>query len=129
MSEECRSCGAPIDWASKFPEEFNDQGKQKMMPIDHDSVDDPKGNIEVWREPIIPTKTDAPATVLRFRYLRKGEVPQRGRHRGISHYATCPQADKWRSQPKQQQHNQHMQSRPQDCNRWPPGSNGEAANR
>lgn len=118
MPDECRSCHAPIDWASKWPEEFNEHGKQKTMPINHDSVDDPKGNIEVWREPIIPTTTDAPAMVLRFRYLRKGERPTPGHHRGISHYATCPQAGQWRKQPGQQH-----------ASGWPPGSNGEAANR
>lgn len=121
MAEECRSCHAPIDWASKWPEEFNEQGKQKMMPIDHDSVDDPKGNLEVWREPIIPSKAGEPATVLRFRYIQRGREIERGHHKGISHYATCPQAKNWRKgdQP----------AKDAQAASWPPGSNGEAANR
>ena len=81
---ECRSCGHPVDWAYSLPDE---QGVEKTNPINHDSADDPKGNLAVWRDP---------DGVLRYRYLRKGDEPQRGEHRGISHFATCKQSATWR---------------------------------
>jgi hypothetical protein len=112
MPDECRSCHAPIDWATKWPEEFKcahkppcapqrdeppcEHARPKTMPIDHDSVDDPKGNLEVWSELVFKSVQDVSVTVLRFRYLKQGESPTEGKHRGISHYATCPQAGQWR---------------------------------
>lgn len=98
---ECASCHAEIDWAEKFPMELNDKGLPKTIPVNHDSVDDPAGKIEVWSEPVIPVNGGAPARVLYARYLNKSHPhPQPGHHRGVSHFATCPQAGQWRSNPK-----------------------------
>jgi hypothetical protein len=94
-STECRSCHAEIIYAEKFPMELNDKGLPKSMPINYDSVNDPKGNLEVWAAEVIAANTGAAATVYHFRYLHQGEEPTRGK-RGISHYATCPDAGKWR---------------------------------
>ena len=98
MAEECNSCHAPIDWAVKFPEEMNDRDMPRTIPIDHGSVDDPKGNIAVWRGQPLATNDGIPGPALLYaRYLKKGEEPKPGEHRGISHFATCAQADQWRS--------------------------------
>lgn len=85
MADECRSCHHPVDWAYSVNA---DASKEKGNPINHDSVDDPKGNLAVWRDS---------SGLLRYRYLRKGEVPGKGEHRGISHFATCTEAKNWRS--------------------------------
>ena len=85
--EECRSCRAPVTWAEKFPAELNDRGLPKTVPVDAGSHDDPNGTLAVWRD----------GGVLRARYLKKGEEPAQGQHRGISHFATCPSAAQWRS--------------------------------
>jgi hypothetical protein len=96
MPDECRSCHAPIDWATKWPEEFKPDGQPKRVPVDHDSVDDPKGNLEVWSDTVWQSVDDVNVTVVRFRYLLKGETPRDGHHRGVSHFATCPQSARWR---------------------------------
>ena len=75
----CRSCHAEIDWAG-----LEGGGP---IPIDRASAGDPKGNLAIRR---IEHGT------LRARYLRKGEQPQAGEVRGISHFATCPDAPAWR---------------------------------
>jgi hypothetical protein len=92
---ECGSCHTPIDWAEKTPVELNDKGLPKTIPINHDSVDDPAGRIEVWRESITG-EGGQPYLVLRARYLKKGESPAQGHHSGVSHFATCVQAAQWR---------------------------------
>lgn len=86
MAELCRSCHAEIDWAYSVNA---DAEKEKGNPINHDSVDDPNGNLAVWRDS---------QRVLRYRYLRKGELLRTSpkEHRGISHFATCPNAKEWR---------------------------------
>jgi hypothetical protein len=87
LAEQCDSCSELIDWAvSAKPPEPGERPKRN--PINHASADDPKGNLEVWRDP---------NGVLVYRYLKKGEQPEHGHHRGVSHYATCPQAAEWRS--------------------------------
>lgn len=93
-AEECRSCKAEIWWVEKTPVELNDKGLPKTIPINADSVDDPKGNIEIWSEVI--SADNGHLRAYRGRYLKKGEVPAEGHHRGISHFSTCPQAGKWR---------------------------------
>jgi hypothetical protein len=83
---ECGSCHYEIDWA--YSDKPPVPGKRPgRVPVNHDSAGDPKGNLEVWRDG---------QGVLRYRYLRKGEEPAKGRHRGVTHYATCPDADMWR---------------------------------
>lgn len=116
-TEECSSCHAPVYWCVKDPVELNDRGLPKTNPVNADSIGDPKGNLEVWSEPVIPTTTSEPAYVLKFRYLRRGEVPADGHKRAVSHFATCPEANQWR------------RNRPAPSGGWPQGSNGEAANR
>lgn len=93
---ECRSCQAEIHWCEKWPVDLNDKGLPKTIPINADSVDDPKGNIEIWSEEIPSQGGTAKYRVYRARYLRQGQVPAEGHHRGISHFATCKQAPQWR---------------------------------
>jgi hypothetical protein len=85
---ECSSpkCTEVIDWA--YSDKEPEPGElPKRNPVNRASADDPKGNLEVWRDDV---------GVLRFRYLRKGEVPASGHHRAISHYATCCDAGSFR---------------------------------
>lgn len=90
MAEECRSCRQEIDWATSVPPEGE---VEKTNPINRDSADDPKGNLAIWRDE---------SGILRYRYLRKGDQLRRGEHRGISHFATCPNRDNWRNRKPQQ---------------------------
>jgi hypothetical protein len=85
VTARCRSasCQAEIDWAQSVPEAGV---APSLMPVDRASADDPSGNLAVWRE----------GRTLRFRVLAKGEGPRPGEHRGISHYASCPDAASWR---------------------------------
>lgn len=76
---ECRSCQIPVDWGT-LPD-------SKAIPIDRSSAGDPKGNLAVRR-------TDA--GTLKVRFLKADEQPEPGEKRGISHFATCPQAANWR---------------------------------
>jgi hypothetical protein len=71
----CRSCPAKIDWA-KLP-------NGKAIPVDRASADDPAGNLAVSRQ------EDGR---LAARYLKGREDPGPGEHRGISHFAACPNA-------------------------------------
>jgi len=115
-SEECRSCQVEIWWAQKSPLELNDNGLPKTIPVNTDSLDTPNGSIEVWTEKVIPSVDGGHAWVMHFRYLKKGEEPQPGHRRAVSHFATCAQADSWRRRPAAGKAG------------WPRGSNGEAAN-
>jgi len=86
----CRSasCGAEIIWATHHP--IGQEIGKKIMPVDVASLDSPNANLEVWRDR---------SGNFRFRYLKEGErdLPlQKGHHRGISHYAVCPEAAAWR---------------------------------
>lgn len=94
-SEECRSCRAEIHWCEKWPTEINDKGLPKTVPINANSVDDPHGNVEIWSEEIPSEGGTAAYRVYRSRYLKKGEVPAEGHHRGISHFATCKDRKAW----------------------------------
>ena len=77
---ECRSCRIPIDWA-QLP-------GGKPVPVDRDSAGDPNGTLAVRR---------TPAGTLQARVLKSGEQTQPGEVRGISHFASCPQAATWRA--------------------------------
>jgi hypothetical protein len=77
---ECRSCYSKIDWA-QLPD-------GKGIPVDRSSAGDPNGNLAVRR---------TRAGNLRARVLKSTEQPQPGEIRGVSHFATCPQAQQWRS--------------------------------
>lgn len=96
-AQECRSCGHGIYWCEKSPPELNDRGQVKTIPINADSVNDPKGNIEIWSEQIPAQGGTATLRAFYARYLKKGADPAPGHSRGISHFATCPQSGKWRS--------------------------------
>lgn len=76
---ECRSCRIEIDWA-QLPD-------GKPIPVDRASAGDPSGNLAVHR---------TTAGTLKARYLKSGEQLQPGEVRGISHFASCPQAAAWR---------------------------------
>lgn len=79
-AEACRSsrCGALIDWA--LPE-----GRPgPAHPVDHDSAGASGGNLEVWR--------DGGRGQLRYRVMKAGQDPAPDRKRGLSHFATCPDA-------------------------------------
>lgn len=77
---ECRTCGAEIVWANHVPTPGNQ--RPRPMPIDAHSHDDPSGNLGVRRV----------GTALRYRVLKKGEEPEPGEHRAVSHFATCKDA-------------------------------------
>jgi hypothetical protein len=80
----CRSerCSALIDWALPEP------GRAQVAhPVDRASADFPGGNLEVWRDG---------RGQLRYRVMKKDEEPAPGRHRGVSHFATCVDADFYR---------------------------------
>jgi hypothetical protein len=75
--DNCRSCKAKIVWAETL--------KGRRMPLDPKPVAD--GNVEVKERgralPLAIVMTN---------------VPTGGALRFKSHFATCPQASKWRSQ-------------------------------
>jgi len=91
---ECWTCHHSIVHAEKFPTELKADGRPKTMPIDADSLGSAVGNLEVWTETV--TFERQSVEVYKFRYLRQGEAPAEGHHRGVSHFATCAQADQWR---------------------------------
>lgn len=75
----CRSCGAEIAWAIT-------RGTEKPMPLDALPVTD--GNVAVSRDG---------AGNLMARVLAAGEGARSDEKLGRSHFATCPQADSWRT--------------------------------
>lgn len=101
MSAPCRSCRAPIDWATGI----NGGG----MPIDTASADDPGGNLAVWRAGatpmfrLIPGAGDAaPCTCPKPDCAIHGPEGHRGalkpgEHTALSHFAVCPDAASWRN--------------------------------
>lgn len=70
----CRSCHAPILWAESV-------GSHKRMPLD--AAPSPEGTVYLSAEP--DGKTYA-------RVMNKGRFPEMR----TSHFATCPDAAKWR---------------------------------
>jgi len=72
----CRSCDAPVDWA------LTEAGRR--MPVD--AGERPDGNLAV----------SGHGRMMRARALKDGEQPAEGERRTVSHYATCPDSDKWR---------------------------------
>lgn len=77
---ECRSCGAAIVWAV-LP-------SGKAVPLDAQPV--VGGNVAAYRD---HTGT------LQARVLKAGEEPAAVEHRGVSHFATCPNAHEHRRRP------------------------------
>jgi len=84
LTRQCRSCGADVLWATV-------ETSSKIMPIHKDSLHDPRGNLEVWKDE---------SGKVRCRYLKGDEplmVPLPGHFRAMSHYAFCPDAEAWRA--------------------------------
>lgn len=76
----CKSCGAPIEWARTKA--------GKSMPVDNDPA--PDGTIELVDLPGKP-----PLAIVHGQPTDEyGEVRYR------THFATCPQANDWRTDPK-----------------------------
>lgn len=76
MTATCRSCHAPIWWL------VTEAGKR--MPVN--PTPDPSGNLAVKG-----------CGFLGFRVLKADEDLAAGETRHVSHFATCPSADKHRS--------------------------------
>lgn len=76
----CDSCEAPIDWT------VTEAGKR--MPVDAGERED--GNV------IVTAGTRNGRPVLLSRAVTGGELPMPGERRTTSHFATCPDRDKWR---------------------------------
>jgi len=76
--EHCKSCGAPIYWATS-------EASGKRHPVDVEPVED--GNV------LLSLRG---GTGLVARVLKKGEEVEDGRNRYTSHFATCPQSKTWR---------------------------------
>ena len=77
MTDTCRSCDAAIRWAVS-------DASGKRMPIDAEPV--PAGNLAVRLDEGVLRARSAPADAK----LSAGEK------RGVSHFATCPDADQHR---------------------------------
>lgn len=73
----CRSCGAPLLWV------ITDGGKR--MPLDADPT--PAGTFVV---------ADRDRDALRVSYVAPDALLIDDPPRYVSHYATCPDADRWR---------------------------------
>lgn len=80
MSASCRSCGAPIVWAVTR--------KGKRMPLDAEPVDG--GNVVI----VEPARGSVPPVA---EVREPALTDPSGLARYTSHFATCPQADSWRS--------------------------------
>jgi hypothetical protein len=77
----CRSCGAPIIWLTIRP-------GSRRMPVDAEPS--PSGNI-------IADLDQAMGVVVSAEPLRQMKVDTPDEPFYLSHFATCPQADRWRS--------------------------------
>ena len=81
MSARCRSCRSPILWTVTGPD--------RRMPVD--PAPSPDGNVDVDTSRYTPSGAH-PATVLGPLEVEAHDGPLY-----LSHFATCPDADKWRS--------------------------------
>jgi hypothetical protein len=81
-AERCRRCQAPIVWATTL--------RGRHMPIDTPPAQpgNQLASLAVWRQP---------DGKLRCRHLAKDEPTATGEHYGVPHWATCPEADTFRS--------------------------------
>jgi hypothetical protein len=113
VSEECRSCGAPIDWAQPV------DPTKKAQPVDHASAGREGGRLAVWRDK---------QGVLRFHHISKANPLKPGEILGTSHWGTCKQAAQWRGHGRQDPASPARTVTPGE-EQWPAGRNGEAANR
>jgi len=75
--DTCRSCQAPMVWGSTA-------NAKRSMPLD--PGDHPAGNLIAWWHD----------DRLWVRGRRPGEQPGEGQHLVVSHFATCPYADRHR---------------------------------
>jgi hypothetical protein len=79
MTATCRSCRAPIWWC-RTP-------TGRSIPVDPEPVS--QGNLVVGERTAYAGRA--------ARVLRSGEEPAEGETRHVSHFATCPDADRHRS--------------------------------
>lgn len=95
-TEECRSCHKPVYWAEKVPFEINPKNHQpKTIPVDADSIGVSDGKVITWAETV--KFGDREVRILKFRYVSRTSEPLRGNERyAVSHFATCPDREKWR---------------------------------
>lgn len=85
-SKTCSGCGTPMRWA-------RNESTGKNIPLDPEPV--PEGNLVMSHDP----RPGGPFVV---RMLRKGDPdPDPSMPRYVAHFATCPQADKFRKAPTQ----------------------------
>lgn len=84
MSNNCRSCQAPIVWAET---EGNDKKASRAMPIDADPA---TGAPALFDDGNLVQIGTTGAGKPRVRYVAAGP----GRMR--SHFASCPERDNWR---------------------------------
>lgn len=76
----CRSCGEPVFWART--------SAGKSMPVDAEPVEG--GNLA------LTTRYDAQGT--RFvEYVDPAQATLDAEPRYVSHFATCPDSDRWRT--------------------------------
>jgi hypothetical protein len=73
MSDRCRSCGAPIRWART--------AKGTAVPLNPEPA--PNGNVVLMGDGTVT-------------YLGRGQAPPEGTLRWTSHFASCPEARRWR---------------------------------
>ena len=85
-SPRCRSCGAPI-W-------FGRTAKGKRMPIDPTPVED--GNVVVDQDMLVLDQLADIPDGCPIRVLTKGEAVDQDVPRYVSHFATCPRAERHR---------------------------------
>jgi hypothetical protein len=79
--ERCRSCGAPIIWATATT--------GRAMPIDRDRI--AGGNIELEEPPAFTPEGRRPESP-----TARVVMPAPGVWRYRSHFATCPDAWRWK---------------------------------
>lgn len=78
----CRSCGRPVRWAVT--------ANGKRMPLDVDGV--PGGNVVLHP----PPEPDGPHLAKVYRDTEAAVAAEGEATRYLSHFATCPQAGRWR---------------------------------
>lgn len=96
-TSSCRSCGAPIWWASeKFdsPEEVEaKKGEHTIKPIDAEPRDD--GNVLLWQR-----GGSLVFKVMTNKGMEEALEKDPDRKRYVSHFVTCPNANKHRKKKK-----------------------------
>lgn len=79
-ADHCRSCGAPIVWGINV-------GTRKPMPVDAEPSS--RGNVSRY------DAADGPRLVV-LNATKASAMRAAGQSLYLSHFATCPHADRWR---------------------------------